>query len=200
VTIPAGHARRAVRPYAGPGTAEPGTTCHAGTDAHRSDTLGHMRADIEAAAPPARPTPPVRTFTQLLSATRRGARLARLLAEQQLADWGRPRDSEQARDASLITAELSANAIRHGRVRGRDFRLTLVLGSEGVLRIEVSDARVDRQPVLAADPEEGAGGGAVAETGRGLPIVAALADRWGVHLPDPPLRKTVWAELASPRE
>ncbi|MCT9084584.1 hypothetical protein [Streptomyces fulvoviolaceus] len=32
----------------------------------------------------------VRHFTALLSATRRGARLAWLLTERQLADWGEP--------------------------------------------------------------------------------------------------------------
>ncbi|GAA0651525.1 hypothetical protein GCM10009535_32220 [Streptomyces thermocarboxydovorans] len=69
-------------------------------------------------------------------------------------------------------AELAANAATHGRVPGRSFRLTLYVAG-AVLRIEVSDTRGDRLPVLR-EP----GGGA--ESGRGLLLVDALADRWGV--------------------
>jgi anti-sigma regulatory factor (Ser/Thr protein kinase) len=155
-------------------------------------TLSDMQADAEAAAPQAQPAPPASTFAQLLSPTRRGARLARLLAEQQLADWGWPRGGEATQDAVVIVAELAANAIQHGRVRGRDFRLVLILGSDGHLRIEVTDARADRLP-------QHAHAGPAGEAGRGLLIVTALADRWGVdHCPAPPARKTVWAELAPP--
>ncbi|MFF7898331.1 ATP-binding protein [Streptomyces sp. NPDC088817] len=126
-------------------------------------------------------------FAVQLSATRRGARLARLLAERQLDDWG-----VGLADAVQIVAELAANAAFHGRVRGRDFRLVMRLHGEGVLRIEVTDARGDRLPRIA-DPVA-----ADAESGRGLLLVAALADRWGVT--EAPARgKTVWAELAPRR-
>jgi anti-sigma regulatory factor (Ser/Thr protein kinase) len=150
-----------------------------------------MQADTETTAPTkAQLTPPTRTFAQLLSPTRRGARLARLLTEQQLADWGWPRGGEATQDTVLIVAELAANAIQHGHVRGRDFRLVLILGSDGHLRVEVTDARADRLP-------QPAHAGPAGEAGRGLLIVAALADRWGVdHCPAPPECKTVWAELA----
>ena len=37
--------------------------------------------------------------------------------------------------------------------------------------------------------------GAEAEAGRGLVVVDALADRWGVAVGPPP-RKTVWVELS----
>jgi len=129
----------------------------------------------------------VRNFTVLLSATRRGARLARLLTERQLADWGRPSDA-----AEHVVAELAANAVLHGRVPGRDFRLTLRLDSVGTLRIEVTDARGDRVPRIP-DPVEECG-----ESGRGLRLVAAYADRWGVD-EAPAHCKTVWAELAPDR-
>ncbi len=63
---------------------------------------------------------PIPSFTVQLSPTPRGARLARLLAREQLRSWGLPLDP-----AELIVAELAANAVTHGRVAGRDFRLTL---------------------------------------------------------------------------
>ncbi|MEU6479676.1 ATP-binding protein [Streptomyces sp. NPDC047017] len=120
-------------------------------------------------------------FTVLLSATRRGARLARLLTEAELRRWGLPTET-----ASHLVAELAANAATHGRVPGRDFRLTLyVIG--GTLRIEVTDTRGDRLPVPRQPAED-------AESGRGLLLVDALADRWGVAEDRFP-RKTVWAEL-----
>ncbi|MFJ2948153.1 ATP-binding protein [Streptomyces sp. NPDC087226] len=83
-------------------------------------------------------------------------------------------------------AELAANAATHGRLPGRSFRLTLyVVGA--TLRIEVTDTRGDEMPVPQV-PDTGA------ESGRGLLLVEALADRWGVTGGRFP-RKTVWAEL-----
>jgi len=125
-----------------------------------------------------------RHFTILLSSTRRGARLARLLAERQLAEWG-----AESEPALHVVAELAANAVLHGRVPGRDFRLTLRLDEVGVLRMEVTDARGDRNPRIK-DP---AGDGE--ESGRGLLLVEAYADGWGVVDGPGPGCKTVWAEM-----
>ncbi|MFE6931971.1 ATP-binding protein [Streptomyces sp. NPDC057699] len=125
---------------------------------------------------------PTRQFAVLLSPTRRGARLARLLATAHLGDWGLPTEP-----AVNIVAELAANAAVHGRVSGRDFRLGLVVHRDTLLRIEVTDTRGERLPAAEVPPEG-------AESGRGLLIVGALADRWGVDVGPAP-RKTVWAEL-----
>jgi anti-sigma regulatory factor (Ser/Thr protein kinase) len=122
-------------------------------------------------------------FAVQLSATRRGARLARLLTERQLDDWGEPYE-----DAAQVVAELASNAVLHGRVPGRDFRLRLRLRPDRTLRIELTDARGDRVP-RAPDPVV-----ADAEAGRGLRIVTAYASRWGVETA-PPNTKTVWAEM-----
>jgi anti-sigma regulatory factor (Ser/Thr protein kinase) len=127
---------------------------------------------------------PLHHFSLPLSATRRGARLARLLAAEQLHAWGLPLDP-----ARLIVAELAANAALHGRVPGRSFRLALTVVPPGILRIELTDARGDRLPVgpratVSAD----------AESGYGLLLVEELADRWGVRCGPVPT-KTVWAEL-----
>lgn len=82
----------------------------------------------------------VRVFTQRFSSTPRGARLGRRFALLTLHDWGIPHRSELSDDAALLVAELAGNAVTHGRVPGRDFELRMAL-LEGVLRIEVSDAR-----------------------------------------------------------
>ncbi|MGW0141507.1 ATP-binding protein [Streptomyces calvus] len=124
----------------------------------------------------------VGNFSVLLSPTPRSARLARLLARRHLRGWGLPSDP-----AELIVAELATNAATHGRVTGRDFRLALHVVAD-TLRIEVTDTRADRLPHLAPPPAPDA------ESGRGLLLVEALADRWGVARGPYP-RKTVWAEL-----
>ncbi|MGW9136683.1 ATP-binding protein [Streptomyces sp. NPDC055681] len=86
-----------------------------------------------------------RTFTQLLSSTRRGARLARLLAVTEMRTWGAPQDLTER--AELVVAELAANAVLHGLVPGRCFRLTLVFDpAAGRLRVEVTDARGEVYP------------------------------------------------------
>ncbi|MER7184585.1 ATP-binding protein [Streptomyces hyaluromycini] len=132
-------------------------------------------------------TVPAHHFTVQLSATRRGARLARLLTERQLDDWGVP----FVETATQVVAELASNAVLHGRVAGRDFRLGLRLYGDRTLRIEVTDARGDRVP-RRHDPVSGD-----AESGRGLLIVGAYADRWGTDAA-PAGCKTVWAELGAP--
>ncbi|MCP9956419.1 ATP-binding protein [Streptomyces sudanensis] len=133
-------------------------------------------------------------FTILLSSTRRGARLARRLAVQQLAAWGIPYDTDTSRIVALVTAELAANAVTHGRVPGRGFRLALRLVPErDAVRVEVTDARPERPPL---DP--GAGPAAHdAPSGRGLFLVAACARRWDWEARDA-CTKTVWAEVAHP--
>ncbi|WP_327152712.1 ATP-binding protein [Streptomyces yangpuensis] len=124
-----------------------------------------------------------------LPSTPRGARAARALTVAQLVDRKLPFE-----EAAQVVAELAANAVTHGRVRGRDFRLVLRLTPGPTLRIEVSDTRREFAPPAACqvpDPE--------AESGRGLVLVSALASRWGTDLGPAPL-KTVWAEIdvASP--
>ncbi|MFE9097807.1 ATP-binding protein [Streptomyces sp. NPDC007264] len=132
---------------------------------------------------PASGAPP-RQFSVPLSATRRGARLARLLATEQLRSWELPLDP-----ARLVVAELAANAAVHGRFPGRSFRLTLVVTASAVLRIEVADAQGDRLPTRTR-----AAGGPPAASGYGLLLVEELANRWGVRCGPVP-GKSVWAEI-----
>ncbi|MFE7514994.1 ATP-binding protein [Streptomyces sp. NPDC057540] len=123
-------------------------------------------------------------FGVLLSPTPRGARLARLLAVEWFRDRELPYGVPEA--AAQVVAELAANAATHGRVGGRSFRLALRAAAEG-LRIEVTDTRAETLPRLRRTPPEDEGG-------RGLLLVEALADRWGVRLGPVP-QKTVWAEF-----
>ncbi|MDX3230164.1 ATP-binding protein [Streptomyces sp. ME19-01-6] len=145
--------------------------------------------------PPTRRGPiTVRVFTQRFSSTPLGARLARRLTLHQLDSWNIPHGTKLSDTTALIVAELAANAATHGRVPGRDFELRLTL-TRAVLRIEVSDTRGEKRPPC---PGELAAPPSVVETGRGLLLVEALADRWAV-LDRVPVGKTVRAELDLPR-
>ncbi|MGW0571412.1 MULTISPECIES: ATP-binding protein [Streptomyces] len=137
----------------------------------------------------------VRTFTQLFSCTPRGARLARRLVANRMDVWGHAYDSEASESVTLVVAELAANAVTHGRVKGRDFRVRLVMrAGEDTVRVEVADARTERLPVLRESP----GPGEEDEGGRGLLLVDALAERWGTGLCVGGAFKTVWADIRVP--
>lgn len=133
-------------------------------------------------------------FFQQFSSTRRGARLARLLAAGCLDEWGHPYDGEVSRAVTLLIAELAANAVLHCPAPGRDFHLLLLADSRWI-RVEISDVCVERRPRLEppAVPE--------AESGRGLVLIDAFAARWG-SVRRAPVGKTVWAEypVADPVE
>ncbi|MER6104857.1 ATP-binding protein [Streptomyces sp. NPDC001832] len=125
---------------------------------------------------------PTRQFTVLLSPTRRGARLARLLATAHLGDWGLPTEH-----AAHIVAELATNAVVHGHVPGRNFQLGVAVNRDALLRIEVTDTRDEQLPPTPGTTSAPADD---AESGRGLLLVEALADRWGIDLGPVP-RKAV---------
>lgn len=131
---------------------------------------------------------PTSAFVLRLSATPRGARLARLLAGEQLRTWEVPDPGP----AELVVAELASNAATHGRVPGRDFEVRMEREADHV-RIEVSDTRGERQPVPVSpsvlEPDEG---------GYGLLLVSALTSAWGVK--DRRVGKTVWATVPTSRQ
>ncbi|MET9515233.1 ATP-binding protein [Streptomyces sp. NPDC002994] len=125
-------------------------------------------------------------FVQRFSSTRRGARLARVLAVQQLDSWGVPFGTGPSDAVAHVVAELAANAVTHGHVPGRDFEVRLLWLRGGRVRIEVADTRGERWPRTRP--------GADGEGGRGLLVVEALADAWGVT--ERSVGKIVWADLA----
>uniref|UniRef100_A0AAU3GXD2 ATP-binding protein n=1 Tax=Streptomyces sp. NBC_01401 TaxID=2903854 RepID=A0AAU3GXD2_9ACTN len=149
-------------------------------------------------APHTHPPTSASVFAQRFSATRRGARLARLLSALQLVDWGCPRGTDDHDAVTVVVAELAANAVLHGRVPGRDFALLLRYDDGlGLIRIEVSDTHPARPSRIGSSPTDSAPTGPAPdeEHGRGLLLVDALADRWGVRDRLGP-GKTVWAERA----
>ncbi|MFJ5773580.1 ATP-binding protein [Streptomyces sp. NPDC093094] len=91
-----------------------------------------------------------------------------------------------ADEAQLCVSELVTNVITHV---GPGTPAVLVVSMRGVrLRIEVHDPDTRALPVLT-DPAPDA------EHGRGMALVAALADRWGVQLRGD--LKVTWCELAT---
>ncbi|WP_328767305.1 ATP-binding protein [Streptomyces sp. NBC_00286] len=135
-----------------------------------------------------------RTFEMRFTSTPRGARLARRLTAVRLDAWGIPYATEAHEEIELIVAELTANAVRHGHVPGRDFHLHVNAPADGrTVRIEVTDTRAERLPRRPTPAPDTAG---TEETGCGLLRVSHLATRWDWHpRPDGP-GKTVWAEYA----
>lgn len=157
-----------------------------------------------AITPPVAPAQPIaadREFSMRFTSTPRGARLARRLVAHGLDEWGYPYDSTPNETITLIAAELTANAVRHGHVPGRDFHLRLTASPTpspaptATLRVEVTDTRTERRPApeAAYTPPP-----LHEESGRGLYLVARLADRWGVAPRVAAPGKRIWAELHLP--
>ncbi|MBY8878866.1 ATP-binding protein [Streptomyces sp. PLK6-54] len=100
---------------------------------------------------------------------------------EQLCAWGR---TELADAAALCVTELLTNVHRH--VPSPACVLTLTRLPGGGVRVAVAD-RSHVVPVAGPPP------GACEERGRGLLLIAAVADRWGTTLTAD--GKQVWAEL-----
>ncbi|MFE4174211.1 ATP-binding protein [Streptomyces sp. NPDC056909] len=111
---------------------------------------------------------------------------ARMELRKALADWGL---SVLEDSAVLILSELLTNAGRHARVTPEQTIETRYFRSSGALRIEVHDASPERPQPRTPDAE--------ASDGRGLLLVEALADEWGVA-ERCGQGKVVWASLSVP--
>ncbi|MFI5806382.1 ATP-binding protein [Streptomyces sp. NPDC051561] len=98
-----------------------------------------------------------------------------------LRHWGRPGCAEVA---ELLTSELVTNALIHTDC---DAELTATL-HRSTLRVEVRDYLERLPEPKLADCDE-------STHGRGLLLVQALADAWGVRMQGRGLGKVVWFEL-----
>jgi serine/threonine-protein kinase RsbW len=95
---------------------------------------------------------------------------------------------DAAQDMALIVSELVTNAIVHS---GSSIITCALRLSDGLVRIEVSDQ--GGSPVEPAVCELD-----LDDSGRGLLLVSALAEAWGV-IPAFPQGKTVWATVRALR-
>jgi anti-sigma regulatory factor (Ser/Thr protein kinase) len=114
----------------------------------------------------------------------RAPAIARMFVRARLIDWLGPRvDGTFTDDLLLATSELVTNAVLHGKGM---IQVILRLDYEGA-EVTVTDAG-GRRPQLAAGKPDG-------DRGRGLPLVDALVDDWGVHEADSPGKTSVWFRL-----
>ncbi|MEU6808009.1 ATP-binding protein [Streptomyces sp. NPDC046831] len=96
--------------------------------------------------------------------------------------------ADQIDSAVLATDELFANAVEHAGRGPRDTVTVTLECRAHTLRVTVADPSPARPRRRTAD--------AAAESGRGLAIVAALADDWGTAPPEPGRPgKRVWFTL-----
>ncbi|OEJ22235.1 hypothetical protein AR457_40230 [Streptomyces agglomeratus] len=98
--------------------------------------------------------------------------------------------ADVADTVALAAQELMANAVTHGcREQQTDIAVCMTATCDGrLLRLQVEDPSDKHPCVRAATADE--------EGGRGLLLVDAFADRWGVEAPSDGGGKAVWMELA----
>jgi len=123
----------------------------------------------------------------------RGARIARQRLTTELHDAVQP---ALLADAVAVLAELVGNAVRHANpLPGDVIRVAWRLRPAGsdpetdrdTVEVRVTDGGAIEQPRIRAVATD-------AIDGRGLSIVAALSDRWGVDRDG--LGQSVWAQLS----
>ncbi|MGC9671197.1 SpoIIE family protein phosphatase [Planosporangium sp. 12N6] len=117
-----------------------------------------------------------------IRAEERAVHDARQFATDTLADWGIPRS--RAREIVLLVSELVTNAVVYGRPP-IELRIRR---TGGHVVLEVYDAAPFLPRKLRPTPED--------EHGRGLQLVAHLADRWGTR--PTPHGKAVWCVFSTP--
>ncbi|MFK0154375.1 ATP-binding protein [Streptomyces sp. NPDC090493] len=135
------------------------------------------------------------TFEMTFPADPGCARQVRRVVSARLDHWSR----DSLTDAVLLaTTEAFANAVTHGsRSRGDLITVAMECG-HGQLRVSVSDEASNWLPIVSSGTDS------LAESGRGLALIEAFTDAWGVEPADEGLGKTVWfafnttAEVPSP--
>ena len=102
----------------------------------------------------------------------------RRVVRANLKQWGQP---DLSASAELLTTELLTNAFQHGTAPTVTVRLFL---TDSLLCIEVADGSPNRPVARDAAPDD--------EDGRGLLLVGAIADAWGVSQDG----TTTWCSLS----
>lgn len=96
-------------------------------------------------------------------------------------DAGWSHDNEENMRLATVVSEVVTNAILHARTT---FCVSVTV-DDSAIRVDVQDGSVDVPVRKLYDP--------TAATGRGLRIIDAMSDRWGVSMQ--PSGKTVWFEM-----
>lgn len=122
-------------------------------------------------------------YRMSLAVGEHSVRHMRNIVRSLLRDWGL---ADLTDAVELGVSELVSNVVRH--VPDRRCVL-LVQRRKSVVRVEVSDGSPDLPLVTLHPPLDGEGG-------RGLLLVDAVADKWGVQ-PRPDGGKTVWFECGA---
>ena len=154
-----------------------------------SERLGDHGVDGEllgALALVVAPRPAAPSVRRSLPARPLAAPLGRRFA---VAALGTDPDPELAFRVATTLDEIITNSIRHCE---ETVNVTVTVG-ENVVRLDVEDDDDRPPPALANDPTS-SDPDDIRESGRGLTLVSALADRWGVT-PRTHGGKTVWAEI-----
>ncbi|MFF1916718.1 ATP-binding protein [Streptomyces sp. NPDC058239] len=120
--------------------------------------------------------------TMLFDRRRTTPGAARSFVAETLTQWGQ---TERLDDVQLCTSELATNAVLHGAPAGGQVLVRVELHAT-VLRIEVHDGGNGRPEKREARE--------TAADGRGLLLVSAVADHWGVEERQGP-GKCVWASF-----
>ncbi|MEU6390285.1 ATP-binding protein [Streptomyces sp. NPDC046939] len=123
--------------------------------------------------------------TMLFDRRKLTARTAREFATETLTQWG---CGERLDDIRLCTSELVTNALLHGAPTD-DAILVRVGLHDGQVYVEVHDSGDGMPEQRAAQ--------ATSVNGRGLLLVSAIADDWGVATSEVP-GKRVWASFKVP--
>ena len=162
---------------------ETGDLDHVGQlcDLHSEVIAPERYASVSTPAVPAR-----HVTTEVFVPAPEAVGAARRMVARAVTDWSTTRgerpDELLVADACLVASEMAANAVTHAQSA---FEVAVTC-TENAVRITVSDNAPGAAEAHAVEPLE--------VRGRGLTIVADVADRWGCDAV--PGGKVVWAELA----
>ncbi|MFD7663029.1 ATP-binding protein [Streptomyces sp. NPDC059788] len=121
-------------------------------------------------------------YSETLLCKPESVRRARRLVDTALDTWGLDALIDEV---SVVASELVTNAVQHSKCRRLRFRVSRP--AHGRVLVTVTDRSFAR-PILRAPCAQDT-------HGRGLILVAELADRWGTKRRS--FGKSVWAELAA---
>ncbi|MFI0885377.1 MULTISPECIES: ATP-binding protein [Streptomyces] len=123
------------------------------------------------------------------AAVRSSVQLGRGLIEKCLAMWGWAAETSVVKDVCLLASELLTNAIVHGCREQKDTITVTVECDADRVQVSVSDPSsfMPRPCSPAAD----------SESGRGLHLIAKVAEQWGV-IPRADAGKSVWFAVSLP--